>query len=201
MTTKPKGFRRDITLLHHLSDLMEKHPTLDRPEVRLATDDKGDAQNQVTWHLSPDYKLRIEHLDEDGNWRDWYERDRLLKEIRRANLEERIAALVLALGEDVEWTKNDPSTPTGSYSYTLTTTWHGAKMTISTWRDAVCEQVVVMETQREEEQPDPELAEKALAEIPKVKVTVTDKITEWQCNERIAAVTAPKHVRTVQAAS
>lgn len=193
----PKGFRRDITVLHHLSDLMEKHPELPRPTVNFRMDREGVRDNTIMWSLTPNYTLKVPWEDADGNYFDWDKRDALAKELRRVDLEERMAALVLALGKDVEWEKNDPTVD--SFSYTLTTTWHGCKLTISTWREAVCEEVVVLETEREEEQPDPEVVEKLMAEVPKVKVKVTDKITEWQCNERLAAVTAPKLVRTVQA--
>ena len=186
----PTGFRRDIMVLHHLSELMEKNPGLDRPSVSLYQNSAGGTNNTITWFLHEDYKIR----PKDGDY----------AVARRVNLEERIAALVKALeqfDESVEWEKNDPSDEYEKHYYRLKTTWHGCAVTITTMRSSVCEEVVVLETEREEEQPDPEVVEKLMETVPLVKVKVTDKITEWQCNERLAAVTAPKHVRTVQVVS
>ncbi|HBH59915.1 MAG TPA: hypothetical protein DDY41_17675, partial [Arthrobacter bacterium] len=118
---------------------------------------------------------------------------------QRVNLEERIAAIVDALGEGVEWEKNDPTKE--EYYYKLSTLWHGARLTITTSREAVCEKVVVLETEREDEVPDPELTKTFMDAVPKVKVMVKDTITEWQCNSALAAATAPKHTRTVTAVS
>lgn len=191
-TPVPKGFRRDITLLHHLSDLMEKHPDLPRPTVTLARGHNGGVQTRISWHLRVSYTLKAPIADEAGVPLSPDEYLAAIKEVRRVDLEERMAAIVLALGEGVEWEKNDPSKD--QWTYQLSTTWHGATISITTWREDVCEQVVVLETEREDEVPDPEL----LAAVPLVTVTVTDKITEWQCNERLAAVTAPKHIRTVE---
>lgn len=191
MSAEPTGFRRDINMLHHLSELMEKNPALRRPDVTLHQGYMGANENQVAWFLAEDYGAPQGEHKTRGD-------------ARRAELEERIAALVLLLEEsddNVEWEKNDPTEDYGRFYYRLTATWHGAQVTISTMRSAVCEEVVVLETDRFEEQPDPEVVEKLMAAAPKVKVKVTDKITEWQCNERLAAVTAPKHVRTVQVVS
>lgn len=185
-TPESKGFHDDITVLHALTGLMEKNPDLPRPTVTL----NGDTS--ISWHLRTDYNITTPRYDESGVLIDWDVIHARLKELRRVDLEERMAAIVLALGEDVEWEKNDPSVD--SWTYRLSTTWHGCKLSITTWREDVCEQVVVLETEREDEVPDPEL----LAEVPLVKVTVIDKITEWQCNERLAAVTAPKHTRKIE---
>lgn len=195
MSAEPTGFRRDIMVLHHLSEMMEKNPDLPRPKVEFNQDYSGGTKNKIYWHLRADSSIFISLFREDGTVWDRDERDAEQKRRRRVDLEERIAALVLALGDDVEWEKNDPTVE--SWSYRLTTTWHGCEVSISTWRDDVCEEVVVLETEHEEEVPDPDL----VAAVPLVKVTVKDKITEWQCNERLAAVTAPKHVRTVQLVS
>lgn len=186
----PTGFRRDINMLHHLSELMEKNPGIERPSVTLYQGYDGKNGNSIMWFLHDDYKLQPEDGDYDT--------------ARRVDLEERIAALVLALeqsDESVEWEKNDPSDQHEKHYYRLKTTWHGCHLVITTMRSSVCEEVTVLETEREEEQPDPEVVEKLMADVPLVKVKVTDKITEWQCNERLAAVTAPKHVRTVQVVS
>ena len=195
-TPIPTGFRRDIMTLHAISDLMEKNPTLPRPKVEFNKSYDGtETKNTIYWHLRADGSIYLPLFREDGTMWHIDERDAEQKRRRRVDLEERIAALVLALGDDLEWEKNDPSVE--SWSYRLTTTWQGCTVSISTWRDDVCEEVVVLETEREEEVPDPEL----VAAVPLVKVTVTDKITEWQCNARLAAVTAPKHVRTTQVVS
>lgn len=186
MSAEPTGFRRDINMLHHLSELMEKNPVIERPTVSLYQHHSGNNGNSIMWFLHEDYRIR----PEDGDY----------ATARRVDLEERIAALVLALeqsDESVEWEKNDPSDQYEKHYYRLKTTWHGCALTITTMRSSVCEEVTVLETVHEEEVPDPEL----VAAVPLVKVKVTDKITEWQCNERLAAVTAPKHVRTVQMVS
>lgn len=198
-TPIPTGFRRDIMVLHHLSELMEKNPGLPRPKITLNRNSSGQTANEIYWYISADRTITVPHRDEDGNWADWDERAAKIKELRRVDLEERMAALVQALGDDLEWEKNDPTVDT--YSYRLTSTWLGCTVHISTWRSDVCEEVVVLETEREEEQPDPELHQVFLDSVPKVKVVVKDQIKEWQCNERLAAVTAPKHVRTVQVVS
>lgn len=184
----PTGFRRDIDMLHHLSELMEKNPALERPTVTLDQASDGKKRNLITWWLHEDYTIRR------GKVPDY-------KTARRVNLEERIAALVKALEEtddSIEWEKNDPSDQYEKHYYRLRTTWRGCPVTITTMRASVCEEVVVLETEHEEEQPDPEVVEKLMETVPLVKVMVKDKITEWQCNERLAAATAPKHVRSVQ---
>lgn len=187
----PTGFRRDIGMLHHLSELMEKNQHLPRPTVALFQHHDGKNGNSITWFLHENYRVEQgEHETVD--------------DARRVDLEERIAALVKVLEEtddSVEWEKNDPSDAYEKHYYRLKTTWHGCSLTITTMRSAVCEEVTVLETDRFEEQPDPEVVEKLMETVPLVKVRVTDKITEWQCNERLAAVTAPKHVRTVQVVS
>lgn len=186
----PTGFRRDITLLHHLSEMMEKNPALPRPTVSLYQHESGNNGNSISWFLHEDYIIQAK----DGDY----------AAARRVDLEERMAALVLGLEQSdssVEWEKNDPSDEYEKHYYRLKTTWHGCPVTITTMRAAVCEEVVVLETEHEEEQPDPDVVEKLMADVPLVKVIVKDKITEWQCNERLAAVTAPKHVRTVQVVS
>lgn len=195
MSTVPTGFRRDITLLHHLSELMEKHPDLPRPLVDLRINSKGQLENEVRWRFSPDYSITAPWYDENGDAVDPDERSAKQAELRRVDLEERMAAVLTALGPDIEWEKNDPTVD--EWSYTLTTTWHGAKLQISTWRDAVCEKVTVMEKDVVEEVPDPELVKN----IPLVTVTRKEPVTEWQCNERLAAVTAPRHIRKVEVLS
>ena len=191
----PTGFRRDITLLHHLSDLMEKHPDLPRPLVDLRTNNKGQPTNEVRWRFSTDYNIRVPWYDENGDAVDPDERAEKEAGLRRVDLEERMAAVLTALGPDIEWEKNDPSVD--EWSYTLTTTWHGATLRLSTWRDAVCEKVTVMEKDVVEEVPDPELVKN----IPLVTVTRKEPVTEWQCNERLAAATAPRHIRKVEVLS
>ena len=188
----PTGFRRDITLLHHLSDLMEKHPDLPRPLVELRTDNKGQPTNEIRWYVMGDYSISVPWHDEDGNYIGLDVRQAQTEELRRVNIEDRIAVLVAALGPDIDWEKNDPSME--EHTYRLTTTWHGAKLQIITWRESVCEKVTVMEKDIVEEVPDPELVKN----IPLVTVTRKEPVTEWQCNERIAAVTAPIHTRSTQ---
>lgn len=195
MTTQPTGFRADIMVLHALSDLLEKNPALPRPEVRFAS--SYGAPREMRWFIHDDYKIKPEgyYWDHGVTYEEWEEKKRGM---RREDLEWRIAELVAALeagaDTDIEWVKNDPTED--AYYYRLTTTWHGAVVEITTSRDAVCEKVVVSETEREEEVPDPELHETFLKAVPKVKVIVKDQITEWQCNEKLAAATAPKHTRT-----
>lgn len=187
MSAQPTGFRRDIDMLHHLSELMEKNPGLERPSVALYQNGDGTNGNSITWFLHENYKIR------------WDQED--YQTLRRVDLEERIAALVKVLersDDSLEWEKNDPSDAFEKHYYRLKTTWHGCKVTITTMRSSVCEEVTVLETERFEDQPDPEVVEKLMETVPLVKVKVTDKITEWQCNERLAAVTAPKHVRSVE---
>lgn len=192
MNNEPTGFRRDIMVLHHLSDLMEKHPALPRPNVTLAPQYKREEMVRITWHLSADWSggPKWEYAKQT-----YEEHEAARKEYKRIDLEQRIAAIVDALGEGVEWEKNDPSKE--EYYYTLSTVWRGASVNISTSRDDVCEKVVVLETEHEEEAPDPELTKTFMDAVPKVKVMVKDTITEWQCNEVLAEKTAPKHTRTV----
>lgn len=196
---EPKGFRRDIMVLHHLSDLMEKHPDLPRPTVKLGHEYGSDLMVHINWHMTAAYGS-----DELGirDWRmgdeTYEEYDARRKEAQRTDLEQRIGRIVEAveaLGEDVEWEKNDPTQE--QYYYKLSTLWHGAALSIVTSRDAVCEKVVVLETEREEEVPDPAVIEAVTKAAPLVKVTVKDTITEWQCNSALAEKTAPKHTRTI----
>jgi hypothetical protein len=99
--------------------------------------------------------------------------------------EEQIAKLVKILG--VPFTKNDPTESHYNESYyVLEGTWAGVKVEIVTHRSMVCERVVVLTEDVEEEVPDPELV-KAL---PTVKQHHTREIVEWQCNPVIAAATA-----------
>lgn len=193
--TEPKGFRRDIMVLHALSDLMEKHPDLPRPTVALGPRYKREEMVHITWSLHANWSAGPSWDSLDQTY-DEYNLAR--KEHRRVDLEQRIAAIVDALGEGVVWEKNDPTKD--EYYYTLSTSWHGAALQISTSREDVCEKVVVLETEHEEEVPDPEKHEIFLAAVPKVKVMVKDTITEWQCNQALAEKTAPKHTRTVTAA-
>lgn len=194
---EPKGFRRDIMVLHALSDLMEKHPELPRPTVKFGHEYNSDQQVHISWYMHaawstvdlpdfPRWNAGTESYDE-------YEVRR--HEAQRTDLEARIGALVEALGDDLEWEKNDPSKE--EYYYRLRCVWHGADLSISTSREAVCEKVVVLETEREEEVPDPAVIEAVTKAAPLVKVTVKDTITEWQCNSALAEKTAPKHVRTI----
>lgn len=102
-----------------------------------------------------------------------------------SDAEEQIAKLVKILG--VPFTKNDPSA--NGYNemyYVLEGTWAGVSVEIITERSTVCERVVVLTEDIEEEVPDPELV-KAL---PTVKQHHTREIVEWQCNPVIAAATA-----------
>jgi hypothetical protein len=138
-------------------------------------------------------------LDYDERWN---KREQILKELRRVDLEQRIATILDEIekrgGVEGEWEKNDPERD--SYSYTLKGMWMGASVTISCNREAVCEKVVVLETEREEEVPDPEIQEKVLQAIPKVKRTVKETISEWQCNEALAEKTMPKYAVTTKTA-
>lgn len=197
-TTEPKGFRRDIMVLHAVSELMEKHPALPRPSVIFDATYKGEQERKVSWYIHSDYDVKPEgnYWDLGITYEEW---DTEAHDLRRVDIERRIAELVDALeavaGGPVEWEKNDPTKE--EYNYTLRAEWCGAKVRISTSRDAVCEKVIVSETEREEEVPDPELHETFLKAVPKVKVTVKDTITEWQCNSALAERTAPVHIRKV----
>jgi hypothetical protein len=190
----PKGFRRDIMVLHALSDLMEKNPHLPRPTVHVGPRWKVEETVQVSWSLSADYTAGPKW---DPLTATYEEHDAIRKEHRRVDLEQRIAVIVDALGEDIEWEKNDPTQD--EYYYKLSTRWHGARLMIMTSRDDVCEKVVVLETEHEEEVPDPAVIEAVTKAAPLVKVMVKDTITEWQCNQALAEKTAPKHTRTVTA--
>lgn len=176
--SEQKGFRRDIMVLHHLSELMEKHPALPRPVVDIT----GEGVD-VRWYLSPEYPA-ADHPA--GAW--WYWDKATLQEFQRTNLEDRIADLVDALGEELYWEKNDPSKE--PWAYRLSTRWQGAKVSISCTRDYVCEKVMLEVGEHEEEVPDPTYVEAA----PKVRVVVKDTITEWQCNPTIAAKVAPRFI-------
>lgn len=197
-TTEPKGFRRDIMVLHAVSELMEKHPALARPEVTLAPRYQVNEKVHIRWYMHPDYGL-----DPDKKWDVYAEEyeayNERRKDVRRLDIERRIAATVDALealaGEPIEWEKNDPTQD--EYYYRLTAVWQGARVEITTGRDDICQKIVVLETEREEEVPDPELHETFLKAVPKVKVTVKDTITEWQCNSALAERTAPVHIRKV----
>jgi hypothetical protein len=191
--TEPKGFRRDIMVLHHLSDLMEKHPDLPRPNVELGPRYQVEEKVHISWFMHADWNLRVDKWDTLAEDYEDYQARR--KDAQRIDLEQRIAAVLDAMGPDVEWTKNDPTED--EYYYKLTAVWHGAAVRIATTRDAVCEKVVVLETEREEEVPDPEVIEAATKSAPLVKVTVKDTITEWQCNTALAEKTAPVHARTI----
>lgn len=203
---EPTGFRNDIMFLRSLSELMEKHPELPRPRVSF---DRGYGRtgknySSVHWYLSPDYDLRGTLSNEEEDTLDWEKRydviDARSKDLRRVDLERRIATILDGIealgGIEGEWEKNDPEKD--SYSYTLTGKWMGANVSISCNREAVCEKVVVLETEREEEVPDPEIQEKVLQAIPLVKVMVKDTITEWQCNTALAEKTAPKYSVTTK---
>lgn len=52
---------------------------------------------------------------------------------------------------------------------------------VVTYRDTVCERVVLSSREIEEEVPDPELAEAALADVPMIKTTRTVEEVEWHC--------------------
>lgn len=194
--TQPAGFRADIMVLHALSDLLEKNPALPRPDVKFASN-YGEPRD-IRWFIHADYNLKPEgyYWDYEGmTYEDWQKK---IHDLRREDLERRIGDLVAAIEAHadgpIEWVKNDPTKD--SYYYRLSTTWHGAALEITTSRDSVCEKVVVSVSEREEEVPDPELHETFLKAVPKVKVMVKDEITEWQCNEKLAAATAPRHTRT-----
>jgi hypothetical protein len=206
--SSPKGFRQDIMVLHTLSDLMEKHPTIERPRVSFDnhynwTSKEHQNSVSISWYLSTEHSLKYEFTDEDNlleyNER-WAKYDRMQNELRRVDLEKRIAAILDGIeargGVEGEWEKNDPTDD--SYSYTLSAKWMGANVRISCNRDAVCEKVIVLETEREEEVPDPEIQEKVLQAIPKVKRTVKETISEWQCNTALAEKTAPKYAVTTK---
>ncbi len=206
MSAEPKGFRRDIMVLHTISDLMEKHPSVPRPTVQFTNYGAGNLRS-ISWHLGQDYHLRGELTEEEEDTLGWDERyvlkDKRTADLRRVDLETKIAAILDAIEEfggiEGEWEKNSPEDD--AYSYTLIGKWQGANVRISCNRDAVCEKVVVLETEREEEQPDPEWLEKVTSAAPKVKVKVTDTITEWQCNSALAEKTKPMYARTVERAS
>jgi hypothetical protein len=190
--TEPTGFRRDIMVLHALSDLMEKRADLPRPQVEFARRYQVEERAHINWHLSADWSGGPKWVYSEQTYEE-YEASR--RDHKRVDLEQRIAAIVEALGPDIEWEKNDPTQE--EYYYKLSTVWHGARLTITTSREDVCEKVVLLETEHEEEVPDPEKHEIFLAAVPKVKVMVKDTITEWQCNTALAEATAPKHTRTV----
>lgn len=189
-----KGFRRDIMVLHALSDLMEKHPDLPRPRVEFGSIYSSDLTASVRWHLSADWQGGPKWSYGEETYE---EHEAKRKEYKRVDLEERIAAILDGIGAGLEWEKNDPSKD--EYYYQLSTVWAGARVTVTTSRDEVCEKVVVLETEHEEEVPDPEITETLLSTVPLVKVMVKDTITEWQCNAVLAEKTAPVHTRTMEA--
>jgi hypothetical protein len=205
-TIEPTGFRRDIMVLHHLSELMEKNPALPRPRVSFdkSYGKAGKNTTAIHWYLSPDYDLRGKLTSEEENTIGWDDRytliDQRTTELRRVNLEQRISAILdgieLLGGIEGEWEKNDPEQD--SYTYQLAGRWNGANVTISCNREVVCEKVIVLETEREEEVPDPEIQEKVMQAIPRVKVMVKDTISEWQCNTALAEKTAPKYAVTTK---
>jgi hypothetical protein len=57
-------------------------------------------------------------------------------------------------------------------------------------RDEVCERVVVSTQEIEEEVPDPELAEAALANVPTVKTKRTIEEVEWKCVDSLHELAA-----------
>jgi hypothetical protein len=191
---EPTGFRRDIMALHALSDLMEKHPELPRPRVELGPKYQSDQVVHVRWFLSAAWNIAVPEWDVRNEEYDDYAARQ--KEAQRIDLEQRIAMILDAFGEDVEWVKNDPTDD--AYYYRLTAVWQDMSIDITTTRDAVCEKVELEIGEHEEEVPDPELHETFLQAVPRVKVTVKDTITEWQCNAALAERTAPKYSVTTK---
>lgn len=187
-----QGFRGEMMVLWALSDLLEKNPDLPRPSVTLPTG--KDSRPEIRWAFSASYAIDIPYSDENGRVLDSEERTKRWEDLRRVDLEDRMAAVITALGPDLEWEKNDPTVD--KWSYVLNTVWNGAAVQISTWREAVCERVTVLEKEVVEEVPDPELVK----EVPLVKVTRKEPVTEWQCNPRLSEVTAPRHIRAAQTA-
>jgi hypothetical protein len=185
--TRPDGFRNDLMFVRAISEVLEKnHSIASRPSISLGGSQysSGNVPPMASWWLSADYP--------DSYWKMPAEE---LAIFQREDLERRIAAILDGFGEGVEWEKNDPTKD--EYAYVLTADYAGGRVRISTSRESVCEKVVVLETEREEEQPDPEWLEKVTSAAPKVKVTVKDTITEWQCNQALAEKTAPMHARTI----
>lgn len=177
MSAEPTGFRRDIMVLRDLSELMEKHPAITRrPTVEFGRAWKEDIP-MIRWHLSVDYNL-------SAGW-DYDDNRARTEELRRVDLEERVATILDAFGPGVQWEGNDPNKDT--YYYRLTGHWNGAEVEISTTREDVCQKVEIVLGEHEEEQPDPELHQTFLDAVPKVKVMVKDTVTEWQCNTALAA--------------
>lgn len=181
------GFRNDLMFVRAISEVLEKNPAIaSRPSISLGGSQYSSAETppSASWWLSADYP---EHY--------WKMSKEDLAVHQREDLEQRIAAILDGFGEGIEWEKNDPTKD--EYAYVLKATYAGGTVRISTSRETVCEKVVVLETEREEEQPDPEWLEKVTSAAPKVKVTVKDTITEWQCNQALAEKTAPMHARTI----
>lgn len=200
MTTTKRGFREDLMLLRSLSEIMEQHPGIPRPSVSFGSY-TGTAH--IGWYLSADWNTTapdIEDAPEELNWDGrWAWREEQIKTRRRQDLEARIATIIDALEaiEPVtEWQKNDPTED--QWTYQLKAEWRGASVTVSTSRSEVCEKVIVLQTERVEEQPDPEWLEKVTSAAPKVKVTVKDTVSEWQCNSALAEKTAPKYAVTTK---
>lgn len=164
---KPEGIRAHVMAMRRVSELLEKHPEMDESPVYTGDLNKLTIKFHV-WARS--------WLGDEGD--------------QRREVEGRISALLDALGPGIEWVKNEPTGAFGSAYYQLTAAVEDrAEIVIVADRAVLCERVVVLEDDVEEEVPDPELLAKLTAAVPMVKVISKKETVEWQCNPVIAEKT------------
>lgn len=167
--TGREGFRSEVMFMRQLSEIQEKNPSMPRPRVSFE-DFKGTAMFWISYYeLEPNYRKRT-------------------KEEMEAEIE-----LIVNCFPSAAWTANAPEPGATDYSHSnvyyvlIGVLPEGGEVRITAMRESLCELVTVSEREVSEEVPDPDLVQN----VPKVKLTRTEKIQEWQCNERLQVLTLP----------
>jgi len=91
-----------------------------------------------------------------------------------------IATIRRAIGGT--WDKEPRETEAGMAYLDLKGQWHGFAVTVTTSRDVVCKRVVTGTREVTKTIPDPE----ALAKVPQIEVTETERTYEWVCEPLLA---------------
>lgn len=169
---KRGAFWSEASFLKGLGDRLDKSDIKDLPQVVLSR-----GKIFVKWHVwgPNDWDLRGKGISEEA-----------IPDVKRGAIEAEFAKIVDMFPGAV-WEKNEPTGSYGETYYELKGAWEDVQIEVLTYRQDVCEAVVVLEHDVVSEVPDPEL----VAAIPLIKVTEKKKVVEWQCNPVIAEKTDP----------
>ncbi len=164
-----KSFRSEVMVLRDLATVLERNQSIQRP-IFEATGDKESPKVEIKFHVW-DHTFSVEN--------------------RRQHVEAEIEAIMDSF-PDAEWRTNNPNENHFDRTYyQMLAEWHGAAVSITTYRKTVCEMVVVREDVEEVEEPDPAMLAEAMEGIPLVKRTVKTPVMEWDCNKALAEKVDP----------